>query len=107
MDMRKALGFDLDQQDGLLVRQQLHLYINLKLASCGQPSCVDQNCDEFMAIAQDLLHSYQEKSRRLANAGLYPPDYRIQSFLDSYLADLNLTSIPRLPATTFELDGMV
>jgi hypothetical protein len=104
MDMRKALGLEQLQQDPLKISQQLHLYINLKLASCGQPTCLDPASAEVMDIAQDLLASYQEKCRSLAGAALYPVDQRIQGFLATYLADLELDSIPRLPTMTFELD---
>jgi phosphoenolpyruvate carboxykinase (diphosphate) len=104
MDRQRALGLDLAGQDQQSFRQQLHLYISLKLASCGQPTCVDQASAEFMATAQDLLDSYLEKSRRLAGSMLYPSDRRIQGFLDAYLADLGLDSIPTLPSMTFELD---
>jgi hypothetical protein len=104
MDKQKALGFGYVSQDQQITRQQLHLYINLKLASCGEPTCLDPSSAAFMAISQDLLDSYQEKSRRLANSELYPVDKRIQNFLDRYLADLELDAPPKLPTITFELD---
>lgn len=103
MDMQKALGLD-GNQDPSVIRQQLHLYINLKLASCGQPVCIDDRSANFMAIAEDLLNSYLEKSRRLASSSLYPVDNRIQSFLNAYLQDLGLEHMPALPTMTFELD---
>jgi hypothetical protein len=104
MDKQRALGLDHTDQDRQSIRQQLHLYINLKLASCGQPTCIDDASAGFMDTAQDLLNSYLEKSRRLASSSLYPPDRRIQNFLDTYLADLELSTIPTLPTITFELD---
>ena len=104
MDRQKALGLDLTNQDQRTLRQQLHLYINLKLASCGQPTCIDESSGDFMFIAQDLLNSYLEKSRRLASSSLYPADRRIQNFLNRYLADLGLDKTPSLPTMTFELD---
>lgn len=103
MDKLRALGLgaeDLGYED---VRQ-LHLYINLKLASCGQPICHDAESAVFMDTAQDLLNSYREKNRLLANTALYPADRRIQNFLDRYLVDLDLEKIPTLPTMTFELD---
>ncbi|MGD0958635.1 MAG: hypothetical protein ABSB19_02375 [Methylomonas sp.] len=102
--MSKALGFDNAQEDPLISRQKLHLYISLKLASCGQPPCVAPQAAEFMDIAEDLINSYQEKRRLLANTGLCPPDRRIQNFLNAYLADLEPAETPHLPANTFELD---
>lgn len=104
MNKLRALGLGQEDQNQQLIRQQLYLYINLKLASCGQPVCVDDNAAVFMDTAQDLLNSYLEKSRQLASSSLYPPDRRIQDFLDRYCADLGLDKMPTLPTMTFELD---
>ncbi|OHX38206.1 hypothetical protein BJL95_13770 [Methylomonas sp. LWB] len=104
MDLARALGLGAGEPDETAARQQLHLYINLKLASCGQPICVDAASARFMDTAQDLLNSYLEKSRLLASSSLYPADRRIQDFLDRYCADLNLPAVPSLPTMTFELD---
>ncbi len=104
MNKQRALGLGTESQDQQTTAQQLHLYINLKLASCGQPVCIDEKSALFMDTAQDLLNSYLEKNRLLASSSLYPPDRRIQNFLDAYLADLGLEKIPTLPTMTFELD---
>lgn len=104
MDMLRTLGLRTAELDQLTANQQLHLYINLKLASCGQPTCADKTAAVFMDTAQDLLNSYLEKNRLLAGSALYPADRRIQNFLDRYLADLNLDKVPTLPTMTFELD---
>jgi len=104
MDTLKALGLGSQVLDAHTLQQQLHLYINLKLASCGQPTCIDTESQLFMDTAQDLLNSYLEKNRQLASTSLYPPDRRIQNFLERYLSDLNLAKIPSLPTMTFELD---
>ncbi|PKD41323.1 hypothetical protein CWO84_06415 [Methylomonas sp. Kb3] len=104
MDKLRALGLGAVGQDEQSVKQQLHLYINLKLASCGQPTCIDTESAQFMDTAQDLLNSYLEKSRLLASSSLYPADRRIQDFLERYCADLGFAKIPSLPTMTFELD---
>lgn len=104
MDQLRALGLGEKQCDQDSIRQHLHLYINLKLASCGQPTCNDGQSAAFMDTAQDLLNSYLEKNRLLAGSSLYPADRRIQDFLDRYLADVGLDKIPTLPTMTFELD---
>ncbi len=103
MDLAKALGLNVPEQDPELVHQKLHLYINLKLASCGQPTSLKGDSVDFMATADDMLRSFVEKSRQLTSHH-YPADQRIQDFINSYLADLNLESIPTLPTLTFELD---
>ena len=104
MDKLRALGLGSVNQDQESITRQLHLYINLKLASCGQPICNDDESAAFMDTAQDLLNSYLEKNRQLSGSSLYPADRRIQNFLDNYLADLGLEKIPGLPTMTFELD---
>ncbi|MFW5442749.1 MAG: hypothetical protein ACKE51_00380 [Methylococcaceae bacterium] len=103
MDLSKALGLNISEQDPVLLQQKLHLYINLKLASCGQPTCLKGESADFLATADDMLRSFVEKSRQLVSHH-YPADRRIQDFLDSYLSDLGLESIPTLPTLTFELD---
>ena len=47
-------------------RRKLQLYINLKLASSGQPIVAGDN-EEFLNTAQDLLKSYREKNRLLTD----------------------------------------
>ncbi len=84
-------------------RQKLHLYINLKLISSGQPSCGTGSTAEFIDIAHDLLLSYREKNRLLSSYHC-PVDRRIQDFLGHYFADLELERIPILPFQSFILD---
>jgi hypothetical protein len=79
----------------------LRLYINLKLASSGQPPVRGQASDEFMEVAHDLLMAYRAKNWLLSEY-LSPPDRRIQDFLERYLAGVD--EIPRLPGQTFILD---
>lgn len=82
-------------------RERIQLYINLKLASTGQPVSHSGD-DEFMACADDLLKSYREKNRLLSGY-LCPVDRRIQDFLDDYLADTG-EDAPKLPNNSFILD---
>jgi len=82
-------------------QDNLRLYINLKLASSGQPPVRGQESDEFMAVAHDLLMTYRAKNWLLSNY-LNPPDRRIQDFLDRYLKGVD--AIPQLPGQSFILD---
>jgi len=103
MNMERTLGL---RQEGTAAnedRSKLHLYINLKLVSSGQPACVGADPTGFMDTAKDLLKSYREKNRLLAGY-LCPADQRIQQFLRDYLGDLDMPVIPHLPRTTFVLD---
>ncbi len=100
MSFEKAIGLDktsLRKRD----RKRLQLYINLKLASTGQP-VAHAGDEQFMETAQDLLKSYNEKNR-LLSGHLCPVDKRIQAFLDRYLNDCT-GETPRLPGNSLILD---
>ena len=103
MDFAYALGLNKPPETPEEEREKLQLYINLKLASSGQPTCVPAESERFFGISRDLLKSYREKNRLLSNYQC-PVDLRIQNFLKNYLADLELDSIPMLPTQTFILD---
>ncbi len=103
MDLIQSLGLGVNEQDLQSEQEKLHLYINLKLASCGQPICSLDNTSGILDTAHDMLRNYLQKSRQLS-ARHYPVDQRIQNFLDHYLADAGLDEIPQLPTMTFELD---
>jgi phosphoenolpyruvate carboxykinase (diphosphate) len=79
-------------------------YLQLKLAALGQPSASSSADARFLQIARPLLRNHYEKER-LLGSHLCPVDARIQSFLDSYLADRSAEiGVARLPASTFVLD---
>ncbi|MBT7409078.1 MAG: hypothetical protein HN826_05205 [Methylococcales bacterium] len=103
MNYKKILGFYDETDDLEQERNRLQLYINLKLASSGQPTCQNDCNHDFMSIAHDLLLSYKEKSRLLADY-LCPADQRIQQFIDNYFSDCKLPHPIRLPRTTMVLD---
>ncbi len=104
MDLHRSLGLIKPNEtyDEKERRNKLQLYINLKLASSGQPIVAGEN-EEFLNTAQDLLKSYREKNRLLTDY-FCPADQRIQSFLERYLSALPVEEIPRLPGMTFVLD---
>lgn len=103
MDLNQFLGLGENLEDSQEARERLQLYINLKLSSSGQPACEEGSSSDFLAVANDLLKSYREKSRLLSGY-LCPPDQRIQAFLDSYLADCADGAVPHLPENTLILD---
>ncbi|MBK1719106.1 hypothetical protein CKO27_15895 [Thiocystis violacea] len=84
-------------------RQDLQLYINLKLVSSGQPSCGVGETARFIEIAHDLLLSYREKNRLLSSYHC-PVDRRLQDFLNRYFEELELDRTPTLPVQSFILD---
>jgi hypothetical protein len=103
MDFANALGLNKVPESQQEEREKLQLYINLKLASSGQPTCVPESTARFFGISSDLLKSYREKNRLLASYHC-PVNLRIQNFLKRYLGDLDLEQMPTLPSQTLVLD---
>ena len=92
-------------------RIDLIRYINMKLASMGQPIFEGMSFDksnmsekDFVSLSQSLLDNYREKMRLLSTEIINPADQRIQTFIDNYLKDLNLENSIRLPFDSFVLD---
>ena len=90
-------------------RQELIQFINLQLASIGQPTFKDAEnskekfCDpKFEVLSQGLIRSLREKSRLLASH-LCPADSRIQNFIDDYLKDVSIDKSFVLPNNTLIL----
>ncbi len=91
-------------------RKDLIQYINLQLASLGQPLYYDNEDAKtkysnarFLALTEDLIKSFKEKSRLLSDH-LSPADVRIQNFLDDYLSDIQFKKSYRIPNNTFILN---
>jgi hypothetical protein len=103
MDFADTLGLNKTSGNPEEERKKLQLYINLKLASSGQPTCVPEEEARFFGISQDLLKSYREKNRLLVDYHCWV-DQRIQDFLIRYFEDLEPRAIPKLPTQTFILD---
>ena len=101
MNLEESLGLNRKTEGYEDQRERLQLYINLKLASTGQPVS-HAGDDKFMSIASDLLKSYREKNRRLHHYQC-PADQRIQKFLSRYLKDCGEPTA-KLPSNTLILD---
>ena len=99
--LEQSLGINHNPKNPEAERKRLQLYINLKLASTGQPFSHSGD-EEFMCTAEDLLKSYREKNRRL-HGYQCPVDERIQAFLNEYLAGCG-DETPKLPSNTLVLD---
>ncbi|MDY0101485.1 MAG: hypothetical protein RBS07_01010 [Lentimicrobium sp.] len=87
-------------------------YINLKLATIGQPvfdDFAEQQGENklsdpaFLELAENLISNYRSRTR-LISRFFSPADQRIQDFINDYIKELNLTEIPQLPANTFICD---
>ena len=103
MDFAHALGLNKEVDSPEKEREDLQLYINLKLASSGQPTCMPDDAARFLDISGDLLRSYREKNRLLTDYHCWV-DQRIQDFLNRYLGDLSLDKVPSLPTQSLILD---
>lgn len=90
-------------------RNDIIQFINLQLASLGQPTFKDkpENSTQFLnpkfeELTSSLIKSIQEKSRLLSNH-LSPVDTRIQDFIDDYLKDVSINKSIAIPNDTLIL----
>ena len=102
MDLKLALGFG-DPAAHRGGRERLLRYINLKLVAQGWNGVLQGREDELHPIAQGLVDRYREQGRQLRDARC-PVDARIEAFLKSHFADLQLGFELRLPGKTLTLD---
>ena len=101
MDLHKALGLGSEQTAD--ERHRLLRYINLQLIANGWPGVLEEGEAEFVQIARGLLDRHREQARKLQGQRC-PVDTRIETFLQSHFADLDLGFELRLPGRTFVLD---
>jgi phosphoenolpyruvate carboxykinase (diphosphate) len=84
----------------------LNAFVNLKLAAVGAPPVTSKSkTQNFLSLVDPILKSYQEQQHLLIEHGgaLCPADQRIQSFLNSYLADTG-EAVPNIPSRQLKLD---
>ena len=91
-------------------RRDMIQYINLQLASLGQPTFMDHSDSgtkyanaKFQTLTEGLVKSFREKSRLLSEH-MSPADARIQNFIDDYLKELEFEKPYRLPNNTLVLN---
>jgi phosphoenolpyruvate carboxykinase (diphosphate) len=87
--MKLSLGFKGDVETGTGADERLELlrYLNLKLAANGLPVSKAAGGTELVSLAAGLITNFREKTRLLYNHRC-PVDQRIESFLNSYFADV-------------------
>ena len=104
--LSSSLGFDnrLSEEERARERAELLRYINLKLASHGQPIAEAAGGVELVDLAHGLLANFDEKTRLLENYRC-PADRRIEQFLNDHFADVLAGQPPlSLPGRTMILD---
>ena len=91
-------------------RKDMIQYINLQLASLGQPLFIDDEDSvnklansRFISLTGDFINSFRE-THRLLGRHLSPVDQRIQNFIDDYLKDVKSPEECRLPNDTLVLN---
>jgi hypothetical protein len=112
IDLQRAIGLNGGPAaaDDNGHRDELKRLVNLQLAATGLPIVPVENTDGIgtgMArageLAEGLLANYREKTRLLEDYRC-PADRRIEAFLASHFAELDLVEPLRLPARTLVLD---
>ena len=87
-------------------RKDIIQFINLQLASLGQPTFKDTAGKfldpKFEELTKGLIKSLQEKSRLLSNYHS-PVDSRIQNFIDDYLKEIKIDKPIHIPNNTLIL----
>ncbi|HAH59902.1 MAG TPA: hypothetical protein DCL86_17345, partial [Bacteroidales bacterium] len=110
--MKKDNSVQTGETDTTQSTRDLIRYINLKLATMGQPvfdDFTDQQREvplsdpTFLELTENLISNYRIRTRLIDNI-LSPADQRIQDFIHDYIKDLKLTEIPHLPHNTFISD---
>ncbi|NDV63118.1 hypothetical protein G0Q06_11695 [Puniceicoccales bacterium CK1056] len=100
----KAIGFDVKTKADSRPSDDLIERINLYLAALGEPIFGDMEDFPTLSISENLVSNFRARNALLKD-GLRPPaDMRIESFLESYLAELpEADRAVRLPGKTFNL----
>ena len=101
MDLKQSLGIASHHEAGQ--RDRLLRYINLQLIANGWPGVLEEGEAEFVQVARGFLDRYREQARQLQGERC-PVDARIEAFLQTHFADLDLDFELRLPGQTFVLD---
>jgi len=100
----------IDNQQNVENRKDIVQYINLQLASLGQPLFQDNENDtekfcnpKLQKLTGSFTEKFREKSRLLSKH-LSPADSRIQDFINDYLKDIEFNEEYILPNDTLILN---
>lgn len=108
--MEKNLSSEKTTKQSKRDRRDMIQFINLQLASLGQPLFIDNSDsgkklanEKFQSLTEGLINSFREKSR-LLSGHLSPVDTRIQNFIDDYLKEVDCDKDVNLPDSTLVLN---
>lgn len=104
MDVRTALGFDAtSNEDRMAARQRTLRYLNLKLLANGLPGIPVEKESGSATDVEHLVATYRHRIK-LVDDIRCPADARIEAYLQSHFADLQLETPLRLPGQSIILD---
>ena len=101
-DLKRAIGFVSSKKDEDQA-EQLHRYVNLKLAANNLPLSDFNNDVQFFESSSDLIKKVRARAQLLKKYQC-PIDQRIQNFINNHLADVCKPDSIRLPSKTIDLD---
>ena len=102
LDLSDAIGLRQNPASNDMAARKLRRQVSLGLVVHGLAK-VDGDDREFSELADPLLDGFRERMRLLGEHRC-PADERIDSFLGTHFADLNLPSPVRVPDRTLVLD---
>jgi len=102
IDLRTAIGFDRESRESLQPSGELLDFINLQLASLGQPPVPTGGDSSWSAVGQSLMAHFQAKDQ-LRDELRPPVDKRIEDFIQRYISGVEGAEEIRLPGRTLIL----
>ncbi|MDQ8203524.1 hypothetical protein [Pelagicoccus sp. SDUM812003] len=102
-DLKTRIGFDPVKGENSYDEEKLIEYLNIKLRSRGCPIFGKEEDYPFLQMGNSLLKSVEEKNR-LLKEHLCPVDQRIQNYLESLFADLDVPDQIWLPTNSLVLE---
>jgi hypothetical protein len=100
----KAIGFDVKTRADAGPSRDIIERINLNLAALGEPIFGKLEDYPTLSMSENLVSNFRARNQLLKDGLRSPADLRIESFIESYLAELSDEDrAVRLPGKTFNL----
>ena len=101
-DLKTTIGFDPETRAAVIPSSETIQFINLQLASMGEPIFGDPDAYPLLRIGRSLVAHYEAKDR-LREALQSPVDQRIEHWLNDFFKAERGDHTMRLPGNTFTL----